>query len=229
MIDDPPVLTIRRSWARPSSAMIARFAGTPTSFIVDAMGGRAALDWRIKPIPGTPGTFAGAALPCWCGPADNLAVAAAIGVAQGGDVIVAASDGFAGTAVVGDLILGMMKNRGIAAFVTDGLVRDLADIQAVALPCFAKGLTPDSPVRNGPGTVGLPTVVGGITVGPGDIVVGDSDGVVVVPLARAEEIANALAAVRAAEKAAAAKVKAGLDAPGYVADLLASTKVRWVE
>jgi 4-hydroxy-4-methyl-2-oxoglutarate aldolase len=229
MIDDPPVLTIRRSWPRPSATTIARFAGAPTSFVVDALGGRGALDWRIKPIPGTPPAFVGAALPCRCGPADNLAVAAAVGLARGGDVILAASDGFTGTAVVGDLIVGMMKNRGVAAFVTDGLVRDLVDLQTVGLPCFAMGLTPNSPMRNGPGAVALPTVVGGLTVEPGDIVVGDADGVAVVPLARADEIAAALDAVRTAETAAAAKVKAGLDAPGHVADLLASAKVRWVE
>ena len=85
--------------------------------------------------------------------------------------------------MIGDLLLGMMKNRGVVAFVTDGFVRDIPGLRAVGLPCFAAGVTPNSPVRSGPGTVGLPTVVGGVAVGPGDIVVGDQDGVVVVPFA----------------------------------------------
>jgi hypothetical protein len=75
----------------------------------------------------------------------------------------------------------MLKNRGVLAFVTDGLVRDLPGLLAVGLPVYCAGLTPNSPVRNGPGTVGLPVVVGGVHVEAGDIVVADQDGVVIVP------------------------------------------------
>jgi 4-hydroxy-4-methyl-2-oxoglutarate aldolase len=107
----------------------------------------------------------------------------ALDVAQKGDVIVCSTYSFDRTSVCGDLLLGMMKNRGVAAFVTDGWVRDVVGIRAVGLPCFASGLTPNSPVRNGPGSVGLPVVVGGVAVGAGDIVLGDEDGVMIVPFA----------------------------------------------
>jgi len=192
------------------------------------MNGRGALDGRVKPI-GPAQAFCGIALPCHTGPNDNLAVFGALTVAQPGDVILAAAEDFATAAVIGDLLLGMMKNTGVAAkmtspgcatvraaFVTDGSVRDQQGIRAVGLACFAAGVTPNSPVRNGPGKVGLPVVIGGVTVGAGDIVVGDEDGVVVVPFARIDEVIAKLAAVRAAEADLDAKVKAGLKVPPFL-------------
>jgi 4-hydroxy-4-methyl-2-oxoglutarate aldolase len=221
MIVDPPLLKVRRHFVRPSAAMLAAFAGLPTGFIVDALGGRGALDGRVKPI-GEANRFCGVAVTCAAGPADNLAVFATLDVAVPGDVVVCASDGFERTAVTGDLLLGMMKNKGIAAFVTDGFVRDIAGIRAVALPCFAAGVTPDSPARSGPGTVGLPVVVGGTAVASGDIVVGDEDGVVVVPAAEIDEVVARLPAVRAAEAALEARVKAGLAMPDFLKVMIAA-------
>ena len=180
MIENPPLLQVRRRFVRPPPAEVAAFAGLPTGFVVDALGGGGGLDGRIKPISAAT-AFCGVALTCDAGPADNLAAFGALSLAEPGDVIVCAAAGYERTAVTGDLLLGMMKNRGVAGFVTDGHVRDIAGIRAVGLPCFAAGVTPNSPARNGPGTVGLPVVVGGVTVAAGDIVVGDEDGVVVVP------------------------------------------------
>jgi 4-hydroxy-4-methyl-2-oxoglutarate aldolase len=219
MIEDPPLLQIRRRFARPAAAQLKAFRGLQTGFAVDAMNGRGALDGRIKPI-GESGAFCGVALPCHAGPADNLAVFGALAIAKPGDVIVCASDGFAETAVIGDLLLGMMKNRGVAAFVTDGFVRDLRGIRSVALPCYAAGITPNSPARNGPGTVGLPIVVGGVAVSAGDVVLGDEDGVVIVPAARLKQTVERLPAILAAEAALDAKVKAGLELPDFVQSLI---------
>jgi 4-hydroxy-4-methyl-2-oxoglutarate aldolase len=214
MIVDAPLLKIRRRFKRPSKAEVAAFALAPTGFVVDALGGRGALDRRIKPI-GDAKTFCGVAVPCEAGPADNLAMFGALSVAEPGDVIICATDSFAGTAVTGDLALGMMKNRGVAAFVTDGFVRDIVGIRAIGLPCFAAGVTPNSPARNGPGTVGLPTVVGGVSVAPGDVVVGDEDGVVIVPAILISETIKRLQLVRVAENNMEAKVKAGLQIPDH--------------
>lgn len=219
MIEDAPLLTIRRAFSRPAAEKVEAFRGLQTGFVVDALGGRGALDGRIKPI-GEAYAFCGVALPCDAGPADNLAAFGALHLAQAGDVIICATDAFENTAITGDLLLGMMKNRGVVAFVTDGFVRDLVGIRSVGLPCFAAGLTPNSPARNGPGTVGLPVVVAGVTVGPGDIVLGDEDGVVIVPFARIEETIARLSAVRAAEAALDAEVKAGLQIPGFVQVLI---------
>src|SRR5581483_7052165 len=98
------------------------------------------------------------ALPCETGPSDNLAILAAISIAEPGDVVVAASDAFTGTAVIGDNVSALARNRGVAALVTDGLVRDTPGIIGVELPVFARGVTPNSCMRSGPGRVGLPVV-----------------------------------------------------------------------
>lgn len=228
MIEDPPLLTIARNPRRLPPEIIAAFRSTPTSFIVDALGGRGALDWRIKPV-GTARPFAGSAFTCHCGPADNLALCAAVAQCEAGDVIVAATDGFTGTSVVGDLLLGIAMNRGAVAFVTDGLVRDQNDIDALGLPCCATGATPNSPARNGPGEVGLTVQCGGSTISTGDLVVGDRDGVVVVPMGAIEETLKRLAAVRDAEAAMLARVRGGLTEVGFVAELLKSDRVRRVD
>ncbi len=229
MIEDPPVLTIRSDFARPAAEAVAALTGVPSGHLVDALGGHGALDYRIKPVTaGPPGghAFCGVALTCDCGPADNLAVFAALEALRPGDVIVAACDAFTGCAVVGDLLLGMAKNAGAVAFVTDGLARDLDGIEGVGMPVFCRGVSPNSPARNGPGTLGLPVTLGGVTVASGDLVAGDRDGVVVVPRAEIDVVIEALEAVRTAGAALEAKVKAGLKVPDFVRDLLASKRVR---
>jgi len=229
MIDDPPLLTIRRYIERPERPLVEAFAGTPTGFIVDAMAGRGSLDSRIKPLPGTPSRFVGTALPCLNGPADNLALCAAVAFCAPGDVLVAATDGFSGCSVVGDLLLGIAKNRGAVGFVTDGLLRDVTDIQALAFPAFGAGVSPNSPARNGPGTVGLPVVCGGVPVAAGDIVIGDPDGVVIVPRDHIGAVLAQLKAVRAKEAAMLKAVQGGLKEPSFIAAILASDRVRYID
>jgi 4-hydroxy-4-methyl-2-oxoglutarate aldolase len=228
MIEDPPLLTVRRRFARPTRAQLDAFAGVPTGFVADAMNGRGALDARIKPIGRAPASFHGVAITCHAGPADNLALFGALAYGEPGDVMVCATDGFAETAVTGDLLLGMARNRGLAGFVTDGMVRDVPGIEAVGLPCFAAGVTPNSPARNGPGTVGMPVVVGGVAVGPGDVVVGDGDGIVVVPFASIDAVVERLVAVKAAEAALDAKVRGGLQLPDFIRSMIDAGRFREV-
>ena len=184
VIDEPPRLTIRRRPAAPSAELLRPFLEAPTGWLIDAMSGRGAMDTAIKPLaPEIPAMrrFVGPALTCWCGPNDNLALLAAVSLAEPGDVIVAACEGFTGSGMAGDLVVGMTRNRGAAALVTDGMVRDRDGIVAVGLPVFCRGVTPNSCVRSGPGTVGLPVTAGGVPVATGDLLLGDADGVVVVP------------------------------------------------
>ncbi|QCI64117.1 RraA family protein [Phreatobacter stygius] len=229
MIDDPPLITLRRQVPRPTAAQIAALDGVPTGFIVDALGGRGAMAPEIKPVVPEQAIFCGVAVPCHAGPADNLAVFAAFPLVQPGDVLVAAADGYRETAVVGDLVLGMARNLGAVGFVTDGCVRDVPGIREVGLPCFASGVTPNSPAKTGPGTVNLPVVAGGVQIAPGDIVIADSDGVVVVPFARIDGVIARLAAIKAAEAALVARVKAGLTIPDWVKDLHAGGRVQEID
>jgi len=210
MIDDPPILEICQKIARPAPEIVSAFEKVPTGNVVDAMGGSGALSHLIKPLDENNAVFCGIAIPCHAAPADNLALFGALDIAEPGDVIVAATGGYRDAAVSGDLMTGMAKNKGVVALVTDGSVRDANGIREVRLPCFAAGVSPNSPDRKGPGTVGLPIVIGGIAVAAGDIVVGDADGIVIVPTGRAAAVIQALETVRTAEAALDEKVKAGL-------------------
>ena len=186
MIEEPPLLTIARDIARPDRAIVERFAGVPTSFLCDAMGGGGALDQRIKPLAMK--AVLGVALTCECGPADVMPLQAAVARSQPGDVLVAATGAFTGTAVVGDLLLGIARNRGVVGFVSDGLIRDRIEVEALGLPVYAAGVSPNSPHSRGPGTSGCRSFAGDARCRPGDIIVGDGDGVVVVPRGRIAEV-----------------------------------------
>jgi 4-hydroxy-4-methyl-2-oxoglutarate aldolase len=209
VIENQPVLTIHRGHRRPDAALIEAFRGTQTSHLVDAMDGRGAVDWRIKPLDPASASFVGAALTCHSYPADFCGVAGAVMEAEAGDVIMCSNEYYTGTAVIGDLAAGAMRNKGLAAFVTDGLARDRAGIIASGLPVFAMGIVPNSPASIGPGQVGAPIVLGGVHVSSGDIVVGDADGVVVIPLVQAQAVLTRLRQVQAAEKAAEEAVRGG--------------------
>jgi 4-hydroxy-4-methyl-2-oxoglutarate aldolase len=225
MIKDPPLLRIRRGFTRPSEALLAGFAGVPTGYLVDAMNGSGCLDYRIKPLAQRKTVMVGTAVTCHAGPSDNLALFGAVHAARKGDVLVAATDSYTGAAITGDLLLGMARNRGVAGFVTDGLVRDLVGVLDVDIPVYCAGLTANSPARNGPGTVGLPIVLGGVRVESGDIVVGDRDGVVIVPLAEATNVLGRLGGIKAAEASLEAKVKAGLEVPDFIQAIMDSGRV----
>jgi 4-hydroxy-4-methyl-2-oxoglutarate aldolase len=157
----------------------------------------AALDYRIKPLDAANASFVGPALTAFAYPADTVAMFGALSDAEAGDVIVVANDGYTRTAVLGDIAAGMMKNKRVAAFVTDGLARDRPGIVATGLPVFCRGIQPNSPAMNAPGVVGLPVTLGDVHVEPGDVVVGDVDGVVVVvPAGRLRLVLGRLAQIR---------------------------------
>ena len=229
MISDSPVLTIRREFARPDPGLIARFASIAAVHIVDAMDGRGALDFRIKPLDPDTASFAGPAMTCHAGADDNLAILGAFAMAQPGDVVIAACEAFTGTAVVGDLFAGMARNCRVAAIVTDGLARDTSGIIATGLPVFVSGVTSNSSAKSGPGTVGLPIVIGNVAISPGDLLVGDRDGVVVVPQADIETVLTRLESVNDAEASFETDVAAGLRVPDFVQELLGSDQVRYLD
>lgn len=215
MIDEAPKIQYR-TISRPEAAQVAALRGATTGFLVDALGGSGALDYRIKPAIAEQATFCGVAVTCDAGPADNLALIAALKSVLPGDVLVAATGGYTGCAITGDLVLGMARNCGAVGFVTDGCVRDLPGIRAVGLPCFCVGATPNSPARSGPGTVGFPITVAGHPVASGDLIVADQDGVVVIPRERLDEVIARLPEIRKAEAAMDQEVRNGLRLPAFL-------------
>jgi 4-hydroxy-4-methyl-2-oxoglutarate aldolase len=225
---NPPALTVRRNFPRPSDDLVKRLREAPTGWIVDANGRRGALEYRIVPITRSM-RFCGVALPVYTRPRDNLAPYAAIQYAQPGDIMVIATEAYQEASVVGDILLGMAKNQGVAAVVTDGMVRDVDGLNAVGIPVFARGLSPNSPYKDGPGTIGLSITIGGVAVEPGDVVAGDQDGVVVVSRDRLADVVAALDEVRLKEHKMETLVAQGAKLPPGMDSLIAEKGVRYVD
>jgi regulator of RNase E activity RraA len=131
-------------------------------------------------------------------PGDNLMVHKSLDVAQPGDIVVVDGRSSTMNALLGDIISTKAKHRGIAGFILDGLVRDLPAICELDFPVFARGTTPIGPLHRGPGEIGYSICCGGVVVNPGDIIVGDAAGVVIVPQDIAHELLHRLIAYREA-------------------------------
>ncbi|MCW5620177.1 MAG: RraA family protein [Burkholderiales bacterium] len=134
------------------------------------------------------GVLCGPALTVRVPPNDNLMVHKAVDVARAGEVIVVEAGGSLDVSVVGGIVTAYAASRGIAGFVIDGAIRDLAEIGAGALPVYARGTSPRGPRKEGPGEINVAIDIGGVVVQAGDLVVGDQDGVVIVPRAEAEGV-----------------------------------------
>jgi 4-hydroxy-4-methyl-2-oxoglutarate aldolase len=225
---EPAQLKIRRQFTRPTRQQIDLFANAPTGWVVDAQGRRGALPHWIRPMTRNV-RFVGTALTVRTRPVDNLAPYAALKFAQPGDVLVVAVDGGDTASVVGDILLGMARNAGIVGCVTDGVVRDIEGINQVGLPTFARGLSPNSPFKDGPGEVGGAIQVGGQTIEAGDLIVADIDGVVVVPKANVAEVGHELAAIAEKERKMEAAVAAGAKYPAWLDAVLGGDRVLFVD
>jgi 4-hydroxy-4-methyl-2-oxoglutarate aldolase len=208
MIGDPTRLVVRRHFARLEADELAPFQGRPTSFVADALNGKGVLDPAIKPLD-VRMRFAGSALTVNTGARDNLAALASLDFAEPGDVLVFGTGGHTGAACVGDILVKIAKAKGVAALVTDGAVRDVDDILPLGLPVFCRAITPSSAFPSGPGEIGLPMAIGDVAIEPGDLVMGDRDGVVVVARAQLAAIKARLDEVIAKEAELQAKVDAG--------------------
>jgi multiple sugar transport system ATP-binding protein len=182
----------------------------------------------IRPMFDGP-TIAGPAVTVQTVPDDNLAPYLAMDVLQAGDVLVIANGGWTGSSVVGDLIVGMFKNIGVAGIVTDGAVRDVAGLRQVGVPVYARGLTANSPQKNGPGSVGLEVSIGGTVVRSGDLIVGDQDGVVVLPQEKITPALEGLRAVREKERKIETLIAEGLTQPDWVKEFLAGDQVNFID
>lgn len=213
------MITFGCEFERIAPETLEAFAGTPSGFLVDALGRSGALDYRIKPVWDGP-AFVGSALPVWTTARDNLAPYAALKVMKPGDVVLVATGEFHQAGVLGDLIIGMMSNAGAVAVVTDGLVRDIPGIRETGLPVHAWGVSPNSPFKNGPGGIAVPIAIGGVMVAPGDLILGDSEGVVVCPRARIGDALTELEAVRTKERKTDAAVRAGARIPDWLEQTL---------
>lgn len=134
------------------------------------------------------GVLVGSALTVKTRAGDNKTIHEAMAAAQAGDVLVVDGEGDVSRALVGEIMMEMAIAKGVAGFVIDGAIRDSAAFAASSFPCFARSVTYRGPYKEGPGTIGAPVSIGGWVVKPGDIVVGDADGVVTFDPGQAEEL-----------------------------------------
>jgi RraA family protein len=169
-------------------ALIAAFKGVPAAHAGDTMG-RAIGAVGLRSYHGDMKlTVAGPALTVRVRPGDNLMIHQAIAMAEPGDVIVVDGGGDVSQALIGGLMRTSAITRGIAAFVIDGAVRDIAEWAQGGIACYARGHTHRGPTKDGPGEVNVPVACAGMAVCPGDLVLCDADGVIVIPAADAEAL-----------------------------------------
>jgi regulator of RNase E activity RraA len=195
----PGFVLVRRA-ARPDPALIGAFRDIPAAIVSDSQGRQLTLHHSVKPIYHPMARLIGPALTVKARPGDNMMAMKAIEEAQPGDVLVISSDGESNLSVWGGVMATMAVRRKIAGVVTDGLVRDVAQIRKTGLPVFATGLTPAAPTKDGPGQLNTVIACGNVVVQPGDIVLGDEDGVVIVPYGEAARVLEVVRARQAREQ-----------------------------
>ncbi|MCG7335161.1 RraA family protein [Sporosarcina sp. ACRSM] len=168
-------------------SIVDRFQEVPTTCISDALEGLNNLDAAIKPLK-EEYRVAGRAFTVKMPVGDNLVVLKAIREAQPGDVLVIDAKGDTYRAIAGDFILGMAQTLGIKGVIADGVIRDIIGAKKLDYPVFCKGTTIAASGKAGEGAINIPISCGGVTIHPGDLIVGDADGVVVIPRAIEEEV-----------------------------------------
>ncbi|MDQ0137776.1 RraA family protein [Neorhizobium galegae] len=168
------------------AALIERCQSLSTTHISDSMGRLQGAD-ALRPFHGV-SKLAGTAVTVKVRPGDNLMIHKALDLASGGHVIVVDGEGDMGRALLGELMMLYARSRGIVGFVVDGAIRDVAKFREYDYPCFARGNTHRGPYKDGPGQINVPVCIDGMVVNPGDLVVGDEDGLLAIPAADAESV-----------------------------------------
>lgn len=183
------------------------FRGLASPNVADAMGRFNFMDPGMQSRSGLP--LCGLAVTVSCRPGDNLMVHKALDVAAPGDVVVVNTWGNTTSAVFGELMCNTAAAKKLGGIVVDGAIRDVAGITTLRFPAFSRSVSPGACDKDGPGEINVPIACGGVVVNPGDIVVGDQDGVAVVPRAHAEEVLSLVVELMERESKRVAQIKAG--------------------
>jgi len=193
---------------RPDPRLVAEFAKMVTPHLSDSMERLYAGGPQLRPMH-REGKLAGPAYTVKTAPGDNLLVHKALDTARPGDVIVVDAGGFGDHAIIGELMMSRAKQRGVAGIVIWGAIRDSAEIGAGTYPVYACAVTHRGPYKNGPGEINVPVMMGGMPVNPGDIIVGDADGLVAIPQEMAERVLASAKSILEKETAAMKQIQAG--------------------
>jgi regulator of RNase E activity RraA len=215
---------IRLDFPRPTPEVVKGYQGLPTTAIADIIDLACVMRYALHPLWPDIGRIAGPAFTVRTARHDNLMLHAAIYRAEPGDVIVVEA-GDDAMAVAGGNVCAIAQKRGVAGFVIDGVIRDIGESREKNFPLFARGRSPIPGSKEGPGEINHPIRCGGVVVHPGDVVIADDEGIVVVPLAKAEEVlkkaqtkvdADSKTSLEAWEKNHRSKIDATLKAKGYI-------------
>ena len=205
-------------------SVVEKLKELPTTAISDVLKGLNNIDSNIKPLKDTY-KIAGEAFTVQTAVGDNLALLTALKEAKQGDILVVDVKGDTYRAVAGDFVVAMMQTMELGGLVVDGAVRDVIDIKRLNFPVFVRNTTTASGSKNGPGATNIPISCGGMHVNPGDIIVGDVDGVVVIPKDRAEEVLTGAKQKVANDEEREAKILGNKEAViEYVNGMIAKSK-----
>lgn len=189
-----PGFRVRANWQRPDESMLAAFGSASSAQVADCMSRLGGMDAGIRPVWPAPRAI-GSALTVWCHSGDNLMLHKALSLAVPGDIVVMNTQGNTVNAGFGELVATSAVKIGIRAVIVDGMVRDAEALEALKLPVYSRGLCPNGCNKDGAGEVGAVIACGGVAVRPGDVIIADRDGITVVPLDDAREVA-ALASIQ---------------------------------
>ncbi|MCM3389895.1 RraA family protein [Ureibacillus chungkukjangi] len=167
--------------------LIERFRPLATSLLSDSMNRLHAIGHNLRPYH-KEGKLIGCAFTVKTRVGDNLMVHKAIDIAKPGDVIVVEASGDLTNAIIGEIMVSIARKNGIAGFVIDGAIRDSGTVSKGTFPVYARGVTHLGPYKDGPGEINVPVSIDGMVINPGDIIVGDEDGLVAIPSQNAEQI-----------------------------------------
>lgn len=198
---------LKRTRQVPAS-LVQSFKGLPVANISDCMSRMTSAGPRLRPMH-KGGPLAGVALTVKCRPGDNLMIHKALTLGQPGDVIVVDAGGDLTNALFGEIMVATAVARGVAGVVLNGAVRDAEEIGRGDFPLYAAGVTHRGPYKDGPGEINVPIAIDGMVIHPGDLVVGDGDGLLCVPFDSAEEILAATRKKMDMEKQMLADIAAG--------------------
>jgi len=202
------------------AGLVERFRTLPVANISDSMSRMTAGGASLRPLH-RGGVMAGPALTVKTRPGDNLMLHKALDLAAPGDVVVVDGGGDLTNSLIGELMISHARKRGIAGIVLHGAVRDSAWIRENDLPIYAAGISHRGPYKDGPGEINVPIAIDGMVVEPGDLVIGDDDGVLCVPFEQAETIYSAAHAKHAAEGKKMQAIEQGRDDRSWIDAALA--------
>jgi regulator of RNase E activity RraA len=183
-----PGFRVHSPWRRPDEALLAAFGTASSAQVADCMSRLGGMDAGIRLVWPSPRIIGAALTVCHSG--DNLMLHKALSLARPGDIVVMNTQGNVASSGFGELLATSASKIGIRGVIVDGTVRDAEALQAMQLPVYSRGLSPNGCNKDGAGEVGAIVACGGVAVRPGDVIIADRDGVTVVPLDDAANVAG---------------------------------------